>query len=1207
MYDYEEEDVLAIKGELWMCADSEKPYKVGAGRGSKNLIGIEDDRFYVYSTRSTQSRLIKEVAFRSMKRIAWFTHSPKPPTNGGPLGVTPQQQPTRGKRGITSGVAGSSLLPLTPYYYMVVEFIRDNTIEGMENLAKRERVVLCTDDAQDFQLWQQFVETYKSSHDRTEIPELIVGRSKKKKKGHPLDDTHDETTSDDMGDEIARLMNEIQMWKKRALGLIEEASQVVFSPDDKKNISSSGDANDSNWKERVELLINALKNKTDKNPSLDEIPPIDKSSQLLELWNELHDRHLPGNNTQEEVDIYTIEQQQERVKKIDNLLMNVERKISIPNKDIPFKDKTHFAADVEDLEATCLAIVSDYEFKRGKIENKNKIDDNNSTSSSTGDKTKYDKDIRLFQKIEHIYHTLEKQESETNGEDAADGMLAELRAARRALDVAPTGSQSVVQQDRYVKNVERLAKDALLAYSQVTVALLQSCYEEYAFVLDHLLSAVRGSGAGGEKIVITSAHFEVVEALEEEKRAAKVKQEALENLMEELERVQRERDEEIGLLEHNFSRAKEGWENDLAVLQAKLTTLQSSMSRTAVVVPAENTVLVSPREELYGKNEEETPATASTSLMSADTGDFSDNDDSITRWATRLTCSGGELRPSVVALRLQRFFFWSLRNVVPLCAGRDTNCILELVMWAMRNHMELLQTAARVFGSYAVGGENGNNEEKATDLCSALQALHNNHLKLRQLIEQYGDISCDGHANSNADFTNLEDRLSSLRRNDMVLTNVHDILDTDNENVESKILELLQNNETLRHIETVTGVQDNTAAFIRRQYDELNQLKSSLQEVLAQDQIMDATTSNLINLIPTIAKTQEDLETAQRELIQRKEELKLLNQQSNIEEEELNNRLELIYDYINNHPLQQNTRAPVTEEAVASILNINQQDITEKVKQLQNDLNLSNKLLGITEINQKDASPRVNNDTSTRAQCLRGIEAALATLGATDSDEPAAAAILRAAEDAKAREEALQTQLAEAAERASGLETMVAEHAEREERLEVQLAEAAERASGLETMVAEHAEREERLEVQLAEAAERASGLETMVAEHAEREERLEVQLAEAAERASGLETMVAEHAEREERLEVQLAEAAEREGALEAQLTELVNAVVILQNALEGSAPVASSDEDAKTSGCCAVEALQRLKDCADAASTVMSAAMHLEPFDTGAPLAEV
>ncbi|KAH9598177.1 hypothetical protein LSM04_005857 [Trypanosoma melophagium] len=239
-------------------------------------------------------------------------------------------------------------------------------------------------------------------------------------------------------------------------------------------------------------------------------------------------------------------------------------------------------------------------------------------------------------------------------------------------------------------------------------------------------------------------------------------------------------------------------------------------------------------------------------------------------------------------------------------------------------------------------------------------------------------------------------------------------------------------------------------------------------------------------------------------------------------------------------------------------------------------------------------------EPSTRAQCLRGIEAALATLGATDSDEPAAAAILRAAEDAKAREEALQTQLAEAAERASGLETMVAEHAEREERLEVQLAEAAERASGLETMVAEHAEREERLEVQLAEAAERASGLETMVAEHAEREERLEVQLAEAAERASGLETMVAEHAEREERLEVQLAEAAEREGALEAQLTELVNAVVILQNALEGSAPVASSDEDAKTSGCCAVEALQRLKDCADAASTVMSAAMHLEPFDT-------
>ncbi|ORC91341.1 uncharacterized protein TM35_000063460, partial [Trypanosoma theileri] len=1000
MYDYEEEDVLAIKGELWMCADSEKPYKVGAGRGSKNLIGIEDDRFYVYSTRSTQSRLIKEVAFRSMKRVAWFTHHPKPPASGGPLEApTSQQQLTRGRRGPSNAAAGSSLLQSTPYYYMVVEFIRDNTIEGMENLAKRERVVLCTDDAQDFQLWQQFVETYKSSSERTEIPEIIVGRSKKKK-NPTVNDTHDDTTSDDTLDEIAVLMNEIQTWRKRALGILDEVSQVVVSPDDKENeIFPKGHVNDSTWKERVDILMDTLKAKSDKIPNLDVIPHIDKSTELLELWNMLYDRHLFGKNTQEEVDVYTIEHQQERVKQIDDLLMKLELKTSKHVEDKPFKDNTYLAQDVENLHATCLGIVSDYETKMGKIENINKSDDNNNNNTfsfGTGSKSKYDKDMKLSQKIEYIYHTLESQVSESESEDPTEDMLAKLRAARRSLGVGSAGAQVVVQQERHVKNMERLAKDTMLAYSEVTVTLLKSCYEEYASVLDHLLSAVRGNGAGGEKIVITSAHFEVVEALEEEKRAAKVKQEALENLMEELERVRRERDEEIGVLEHNFARAKEGWENDLAVLRAKLTTLQNSMSRTAVVVPAENTVLVSPREELYGNSEEETPAAASSSLMSADTADNGDNDDSITRWATRLTCTGGELRPSIVALRLQRFFFWSLRNVVPLCAGRDTNCILELVMWAMRNHMELLQTAARVFGSYAVGGENSNNDEKATDLCSALQALHDNHVRLQKLVELYGDISCDGHANRYADFTNVENRLYTLRKNDMVLNNVHTILGTDNDNVEHKLLQLLQNTETLQHIKTVTGDHDDTVEFIRRQYEELNQLKNSLQEVLTQDQIMDATTSNLLKLIPTITKTQEDLENAQQELIQKKEQLKLLSEQSKIEIEELNNRLHLLYEYFNNQPHQQNTTTLVTEETLASILNVRPQGITEKVKQLLQDLSISNELLGTTEANENSTSHRTNNDTSTRAQCLRGIEAALATLGATDSDEPAAAAILRA-------------------------------------------------------------------------------------------------------------------------------------------------------------------------------------------------------------------
>ncbi|KEG07106.1 hypothetical protein DQ04_10901020 [Trypanosoma grayi] len=84
---------------------------------------------------------------------------------------------------------------------MVLEFIRDNAVEGTENLAKRERVVLCTDDAQDFQIWQQFVESYRCAADRLDRleGERVVGRSRKKKRRDSVVDRHDETTSEDLG------------------------------------------------------------------------------------------------------------------------------------------------------------------------------------------------------------------------------------------------------------------------------------------------------------------------------------------------------------------------------------------------------------------------------------------------------------------------------------------------------------------------------------------------------------------------------------------------------------------------------------------------------------------------------------------------------------------------------------------------------------------------------------------------------------------------------------------------------------------------------------------------------------------------------------------------------------------------------------------------------------------------------------------------
>ncbi|RNC60364.1 hypothetical protein TcCL_ESM02003, partial [Trypanosoma cruzi] len=66
-------------------------------------------------------------------------------------------------------------------------------------------------------------------------------------------------------------------------------------------------------------------------------------------------------------------------------------------------------------------------------------------------------------------------------------------------------------------------------------------------------------------------------------------------------------------------------------------------------------------------------------------------------------------------------------------------------------------------------------------------------------------------------------------------------------------------------------------------------------------------------------------------------------------------------------------------------------------------------------------------DPSTRAQCLHGIESALAALGVEESEEPAAAAIMRAAEEARAREEELHDRLDESAARGRALESKLSE------------------------------------------------------------------------------------------------------------------------------------------------------------------------------------
>ncbi|EAN94053.1 hypothetical protein, conserved, partial [Trypanosoma cruzi] len=1225
MYESAEDELLAIKGELWMCADSEKPYKVGAGRGSKNYVCIEEDRFYVYSTRSSQSRLIKEVAFRSMKRVAWFTHNPKPPVSGGHYGVSPPHPPPRRGHGVAA--------PQTQqYYYMVLEFIRDYTVEESENLAKRERVVLCTENAQDFQIWQQFVESYKCTREPP-TAELLQGRSRKKATAAAEYD-HDETTTEEEKDRVAELMNALRLWKHRALQLLNETSQAVDSPTSSGTSGSFGvDHVDANtWKTRVDALLGKMKKHVERDPVGSDISHSGKeSARLVELWNDVYERHVPNSSPRVyDGDNHRVEEQQRRrVQHIEDILS----KSKLPFTVLPVPQKVTNACHVDGLEKTCLAIVSHYESTKGPIEKSviREVDDSD--------------DMTLPDKIRHVYETLRQGEENVSQKEDAEDMLAELRAARRALDDSSSTPQAAIHHVRQGKTIERVAKEALLCFTETAVELFQVCYEEYASIRDHILSAMRGSNVGGDKIAITSEHFEVVKALEEERRAAKTKQEALEKIMEELEYVRRDRDMEIGMLEQNFSRAKDGWVNDLSVLQTKLTALQSSMTRTAVVLPDEKATLVSPRQALYG-DAKETPDFAPEK-------NTEDTDDSIRRWATQLVCNGEELPGSIVATRLQRFFFWALKSVVPLCAGRDTNCILELVIWAMQNHLALLQTAARVFGSQAIGAES----DERTDLCTSLQALYDNHVQLEQIIEHYAGVACPSNVKGNADFTEVSNRLRTLKDNEANLQNIHTILETTNENVEEYILQLISSHKQLQTIRKIAGEPSDIVQGIIHQQQLIQQLQNALRQLLDNEKHMHLSTEELLNQIPSLYGVQKELQHTKHLLQQTAQLVDTMATQLTVQQEELEERIEHTHEYYQQHPIRIQTWSVITETAIAELIECSPNAITKKIREILEELKLCKSILGEEKVNTQSLK---KDHKLTRAQCLHGIESALAALGVEESEEPAAAAIMRAAEEARAREEELHDRLDESAARGRALEsklselTRVADSLQRALDGSVLAVEDEEDASAAGDRAVEALKRlcedsvtvsavmggamqrkleDAEAEPLLLQCRKMASDMEALRRSEqryralvgdddagdrcADREDPstraqclhgIESALAalgveESEEPAAAAIMRAAEEARaREEELHDRLDESAARGRALESKLSELTRVADSLQRALDGSVLAVEDEEDASAAGDRAVEALKRLCEDSVTVSAVMGGAMQWKLEDAEA-----
>ncbi|RHW67841.1 hypothetical protein DPX39_110081700 [Trypanosoma brucei equiperdum] len=823
-------------------------------------------------------------------------------------------------------------------------------------------------------------------------------------------------------------------------------------------------------------------------------------------------------------------------------------------------------------------------------------------------------------------------------------MLAELRAAHRNLGLRSAPQHEFHQLEREKKNAERLAREGLRAYTEATIVLLRACYSEYVTVVECVLSAISGGvDTRGERRLVTAyAHLQTVAALDEARRAATTKQTLLENLVNELKDLQKTRDEEINALRKTFFRAKDGWESDLAVLQTKLRTLQNTMTQTTVVVPSD-TVSFPPLERALcggessqelgkdsGEDKVSNTKIESVDKASYDECDEADSDESIRRWATRLTCSHGEQRGHIIAFRLERFFHWTLENVVPLCSGADTNCLLELVMRALSNHITLLQAAGEVFGTQDVKvSVDDHGVRESRDLCSSIRDLHTQHSTLKHLVGKYIALTENDEDSPVLRCDELEKQLQLHQFNTATLDHINSLLGTDNMTIKRRIQDMIKNEEQLLRIQEITGSKREicTVQHVRQKHEELRQMSELINRLdqSRMHQEKDLTTQNygaFTQMNTSVKKAEEIIENTTKKY----NELQL---RIDFDKIEFNERLQIVHKYYNEHPQHYHNNK-----------------INKQIEELNEIIEKQQKLIGHQDKKEK----KTERNLSTRAQCLQGIESALAVLGTTEAEMPLASAIQRAAEEAKVREDTLKQELGEAMGRETALEEQLRNLSQATIALQgtlyggeistgndgsaldvghaamsalERMREDAAKASGVMTAAMQEGEMSVPLLAKCHHMAETTNALRdsekhyrALVGEDVKKdsgstgtddsstraqclqgiESALAVLGTTEAEMplASAIQRAAEEAKVREDTLKQELGEAMGRETALEEQLRNLSQATIALQGTLYGGEISTGNDGSALDVGHAAMSALERMREDAAKASGVMTAAMQ-------------
>ncbi|TPP48654.1 hypothetical protein CGC21_15020 [Leishmania donovani] len=793
---------VSITGEMWLCADSAGPLKVGAGRGLKNFITIEKDRFCAYSSRSEQSKQIKQIAFRSMKRVAWFTHHPKLP--GRELAASTTAATLR---------RGARKDPLAAtYYYLVLEFLRDNTIPGTVSLGKRERIVLCTDDHQDFSIWRKFAELYDA-----------VGR------------------------------RSLDLWKNRCVALVNDfahLSNPSLQVENADVFDTPASCGGLDWDVHVESVLHAIEQ--DMRPSMKVVPahstrgaaagpssllsspsiapssihPCAATKGMMETGSD--EMHSLASNLQVELEQFQafaaevgalVEGRELKTTKIspDALNAYVERLRKMPTPAEPADsvaaqrgDKTEAnagaaAADLAKLESACVNAVRSFrekvhtsvlplsqEWNREKAEQQERAALPQRVETTVA--VLIDELARATADVSTLKESLATSIIPTTVSSATSVPL-ELNELRRVLNQKELEVETLQQKhfdaSRHTKQLSRRLEELVFSYSDVAHDMLRSQYREYASLRNLFLRALRGEvsldnstpaeaslGASGsfggmseaccsshlsassgvQKLVISAAHLEAIHALEQERAAARERQRELEEVVKELEVLRQERDEEIANLKCNFLAAGEAWEKDVAILQAKLSALQSAIPRGALLLPASslatNTAVKAGIAQKLQSTQPHTPTGPAGALESTETVTplFAEGHKALHKLTTLLTTTPKEtvLEAAVVSQRLQAFYDWALEAVVPLSSTSVSDgSVLEMITNVVHAYHALLQQTSTIYTA-----TKSDTDDTHVDVLRLMRNEHEQFRKLWGILEEHllihgaGSFHDSGHQQS---------------------------------------------------------------------------------------------------------------------------------------------------------------------------------------------------------------------------------------------------------------------------------------------------------------------------------------------------------------------------------------------------------------------------------------------------------------------------